>query len=95
MSQNRNFRPNGRFGAEAGLITALMYDALGWLVELLIRIKTDVITAKKLDILLVNVLRKLKMKGTSRYNSMGQGIYQFEDWEVQSGMMTMLGVLSI
>ena len=52
--------------AEAGLITAQMYDALGWLVELLIRIKADVITVKKLDILLVNVLRKLKMKGDKR-----------------------------
>ena len=51
--------------AEAGLITVQMYDALGWLVELLIRIKADAITARKLDILLVNVLRKLKMKGTS------------------------------
>ena len=39
--------------AEAGLMIALMYDALGWLVELLIRIKADVITARKLDILLV------------------------------------------
>ena len=47
----------------AGLITVQTYDALGWLVELLIRIKADAITARKLDILLVNVLRKLKMKG--------------------------------
>ena len=44
--------------AEAGLIIALMYDALGWLVELLLRMQADVITARKLDILLVNVLRK-------------------------------------
>ena len=49
--------------AEAGLIIAPMYDALGWLVERLIRTKADVITVKNLDILLVNVLRKWKMKG--------------------------------
>ena len=67
-------------GAEAGLITVQIYKALGWLVELLIRIKADTITARKLDILLVNVLRKLKMKGDI---SMGQGISQFENWEVQ------------
>ena len=29
--------------SEAGLITVQMYDALGWLVELLIRIKADAI----------------------------------------------------
>ena len=49
--------------AEADLITVQMYDALGWLVELLIRIKADAITASKLDILSVNAPRKLRMKG--------------------------------
>ena len=61
--------------AEAGLITVQMYDALRWLVELLIRIRADAITARKLDILLINE------RGQARYNSMSQRISQFEDWE--------------
>ena len=82
--------------AEAGLITALMYDALGWLVELLIRIKANVITAKKLDILLVNVLRKLKMKGDKPGITLWAKEYlSLKTGRSKSGMMTMLGVLSI
>ena len=49
--------------AEAGLITVQMCNALGWLVEPLIRIKAGAITARKLDTLLVNAPRKLNMKG--------------------------------
>ena len=84
------------FAAEAGLITVQMCNALGWLVELLIRIKADAITARKLEILLVNAPRKLKMKGdkhdtilwTKEYLSLKTG--RSKNW-----MMTMLGVLSI
>ena len=82
--------------AEAGLITALMYDALGWLVELLIRIKADVITARKLDILLVNVLRKLKMKGDKRGTTLWAKEYlSLKTGRSKNGMTIMLGVLNI
>ena len=70
--------------AEAGLIIAPTYDALGWLAERLIRTKADVITVKNLDILLVNVLRKWKMKGDKRGTTLwAKGYLSFEDWEVQ------------
>ena len=79
--------------AEAGLITALTYDALGWLVELSIRIKADVITARNLDILLVNVIRKLKMKGDKRGTTLWAKEYRsLKTGRSKSGMMTMLGV---
>ena len=79
--------------AEAGLITALTYDALGWLVELLIRIKADVITARNLDILLVIVLRKLKRKGDERGTTLWAKEYlSLKTGRSKSGMMTMLGV---
>ena len=79
--------------AEAGLITALTYDSLGWLVELLIRIKADVITARNLDILLVNVIRKLKMRGDKRGTTLWAKEYlSLKTGRSKSGMMTMLGV---
>ena len=82
--------------AEAGLITAQMYDTLQWLVELLIRIKVDAITARKLDILLVNVLRKLKMKGDKCDTIIWAKEYlSLKTGRSKSGMMTMLGVLNI
>ena len=82
--------------AEVGLITVQMYDALGWLVELLIRIKANAITARKLDILLVNVLRKLKMKGDKCDTILWAKEYlSLKTGRSKSGMMTMLGVLNI
>ena len=82
--------------AETGLITVQMYDALRWLVELLIRIKADAITARKLDILLVNVLRKLKMKGYKHATILWAKEYlSLKTGRSKSGMMTMLGVLNI
>ena len=82
--------------AEAGLITAQMYDALEWLVELLIRIKADAITARKLDILLVNVLRKLKMKGDMCDTILWAKEYlSLKTGRSKSGMMTILGVWNI
>ena len=82
--------------AEAGLITVQMYNALGWLLELLIRIKADAITARKLDILLVNVPGKLKMKGDKRDTILWAREYlSLKTGRSKSGMMTMLRVLNI
>ena len=82
--------------AEVGLITVQMYDTLEWLVELLIRIKADAITARKLDILLVNVLRKLKMKGDKHDTILWAKEYlSLKTGRSKNGMMTMLGVLNI
>ena len=82
--------------AEAGLITVQIYDALGWLVELLIRIKVDAITVRKLDILLVNVLRKLKMRGDKGDTILWAKAYlSLKTGRSKSGMMTILGVLNI
>ena len=82
--------------AEAGLITVQMCDALEWLVELLIRIKADAITARKLDILLVNAPRKLKMKGDKHGTILWAKEYpSLKTGRSKNGMMTMLGVLSI
>ena len=79
--------------AEAGLITALTYDTLGWLVDLLIRIKADVTTARNLDILLVNVLRKLKTKGDKQGTTLWAKEYlSLKTGRSKSGMMTMLRV---
>ena len=66
MNKTETLDQMADLAAEAGLITVQMCDALGWLVEPLIRIKADAITARKLDILLVNAPRKLKMKGDKR-----------------------------
>ena len=82
--------------AEAGLITVQMYDALGWLVELLIRIKADAITARKLDILSVNAPRKLRMKGDKHNTILWVREYlSLKTGRSKNGMKIMLGVLNI
>ena len=82
--------------AKASLIIVQMYDALGWLVELLIKIRADVITARNLDISLVNVLRKLKTKGDKQGTTLWAKEYlSLKAGRSKNGMMTMLGVLSI
>ena len=70
--------------AEAGLIAAQMYDTLGWLVELLMRIKADAITCKEIGHFVSKCTKKIEdERGQAQYNTMGQGISQFENWEVQ------------
>ena len=82
--------------AETGLITVQMYDALGRLVELLIRIKADAITARKLDILSVNAPRKLRMKEDKHDTILWAKEYlSLKTGRSKSGMITMLGILNI
>ena len=82
--------------AEAGLITVQMCDILGWLVEPLIRIKAGAITARKLDTLLVNAPRKLKMRWDKCDTILWAKEYpSLKTGRSKNGMMTMLGALSI
>ena len=63
MVQTRTLNQVEDLGAGAGLTTAQMYNILELPAKPWTRTKADVITAKRLDTLLVSALRKWKMTG--------------------------------
>ena len=63
QTQTRTLNLVEDLGAGAGLTTAQMYDVLRVASKTVDKDKADVITTKKLDILLISTLRKWKMTG--------------------------------
>ena len=83
MSQNRNFRPNGRFGGRGRFDNSPNVRCPRVASSTVDKDKGRCYYCKEIGHFVSKCTKKIEdERGQARYNSMGQGISQFEDWEV-------------
>ena len=84
MNQNRNFRPNGRFGGRSRFDNSPNVRRPRVASRTIDKDKGRCHYCKEFGHFVSKCTKKVEdERGQARYNSMGQGISQFEDWEVQ------------
>ena len=84
MNQNRNFRPNGRFGGRGRFDNSPNIRRPRVASRTIDKDKGRCHYCKEFGHFVSKCTKKMEdERGQARYNSMGQGISQFEDWEVQ------------
>ena len=84
MNQNQNFRPNGRFGGRGRFDNSPNVRCPRVASRTIDKDKGRCYYCKEIGHFVSKCTKKIEdERGQARYNSMGQGISQFEDWEVQ------------
>ena len=84
MNQNRNFRPKGRFGPRGRFDNSSNVRCPRVASRTVDKDKGKCYYCKEIGHFVSKCTKKIEdERGQARYNSMGQGISQFEDWEVQ------------